>query len=484
MTTIKVQNCYSFVLTDDEEIRLKLWKALRHRERGYFHTTLYKRKLWDGFTNFFSKETGKFLTGLLPEVEAAFKFWKKEYTIQDERTHFEFAYKSVDQNFLNKWLPKDEKPITLYDYQVDLINQLIKYKRGIIQAPTGSGKSLLFLGILCALPENTPTLILTSTKGLLNQIYLDMQHLGFKNVGRLYDKFKEPNITTLCTLASLGKLTKLLPKIKVLVVDEVHLALTKRVKKYYNQLENATIRVAISATPFKFGGKDKTQKYSVKGYFGPVLKTFTAGDVGILSTAKLQERQILSPAKCYFLPIDEPKIPYATYGDAVSLGIAQNLYLHQIVVKLVKSLKGRTLILVERLSHGDTLNSLLQGSLWIQGKDDLESRQYVVEKLQQSKNTVVGIATSGIFGTGINIKAHSLINCSGGMAQHQTIQRLGRGLRTADDKDQLNYFDFNFLINDYLHNHSKKRIKVLKEEGHEIFTFNTLDEFWEEWHKN
>jgi len=63
---------------------------------------------------------------------------------------------------------------------------------------------------------------------------------------------------------------------------------------------------------------------------------------------------------------------------------------------------------------------------------------------------------------------HNLVNAAGGQADHLIIQRMGRGLRTAKDKDDLNYIDFVFDINPYLHKHSMKRIKILKEQGHEV----------------
>jgi superfamily II DNA or RNA helicase len=70
---------------------------------------------------------------------------------------------------------------------------------------------------------------------------------------------------------------------------------------------------------------------------------------------------------------------------------------------------------------------------------------------------------------------HNLINAAGGQAEHIIIQRMGRGLRTAGDKDELNYFDFVFEINDYLMKHSKKRIKILEKEGHEVVVKENLD---------
>lgn len=463
---IRVQNCNSFVVTDDEELKYKLWKAMRHRERNYFHSTLYKRKLWDGYTEFYKKDTGRFLTGLLPEIETALQYWGVDYKIIDEREGVvEFRYNKVNSQFMNKWLTEGEQPVTLYDYQVNLINKIIQYKRGIIQAPTSAGKTFIMLGILKALPEDTPTLILANTKSLVNQIYKDMVHWGFKNVGRLYDKYKDPNMFTCATIQSLHKIERLIPKIKAVVVDEIHLGMSKVPKKFYNHMASCSIRVGISATPFKFGGKDRTQKFSVKGYFGPRM---LADGSGILTTEKLQERNILSPSKVIFYPINEPKLPFDTYQDAVTNGIANSLHFHQVVRRLAATLSGRTLILVERISHGDALNNLIPGSLWVQGKDNLDTRGYVIEALKKSKEDVVAIATQGIFNAGINVFVHNLINAAGGQADHQIVQRMGRGLRTAEDKERLNYFDFVFNINDYLYDHSMKRIKILGDEGHDV----------------
>ena len=66
-----------------------------------------------------------------------------------------------------------------------------------------------------------------------------------------------------------------------------------------------------------------------------------------------------------------------------------------------------------------------------------------------------------ILNTGVNFHVHNLVNASGGQANHQIIQRMGRGLRTIDDKEILNYYDFVFKIYDYLEKHSLKRITIL-----------------------
>jgi superfamily II DNA or RNA helicase len=427
---------------------------------------------WDGYIIFFVKETGKFLTGLLPEVSAVLKHFDFPYTVDDKRTKTSFLYESIDKNFLNQWLPEKNshgepmKPVELYDYQVELINQVTKHRRGIIYAPTSAGKSMIMLGILKTIPPKTPTLVLQNRVSLAQQNYDEFSNWGIQDLGSLWGGNVNPNIVTVASVQSISKMEKALPKIKVLIVDEIHDMMSTLPKAVYRRLKSADVRVAVSATPFKFGGSDNVQKFSVRGFFGPILKVKSA-TTGILTTAELQGRGILSSSKCTFYPIREPQIPHDIYIDAVTRGVAESYYFHGVVTRLAKQQKGRTLILVDRVAHGDALHNLLPGSFWVQGKDNATTRKEVIKKLQKDEHCIA-IATQQILNTGINVHVHNLINAAGGQADHQIIQRMGRGLRTAEDKETLNYFDFLFEINDYLENHSKKRIKILKEQGHNV----------------
>ena len=463
---MRLQNCYSWLYCPKPEILSVLHEKMRFRERGYFHSRLYKQKLWDGYTEFFSKKTGRFLTGLLPEIKAALAHLGEEYRLVDERGEFDFLLGEIGEDFLGGG-------VTLYDYQVDLTNALIRNRRGVICAPTAAGKTNIMVSILKALPEGCPTLVLANKKSLVEQNYEEIVKWGFKNVGRLYGKYKDPGVITCATVQSLHKMEPLLDKIKVLVVDEIHENMSKEPKKYFNKMKSCSVRAAVSATPFKFGGKDLCQKWLVKGYFGPALKAKSAG--GVLTTKHLQERGTLARSVCRFYPVREPDLQYEVYMDAVTKGIAENWHFHDMVVKLVSKLEGRSLILVDRIAHGDALNSLISDSLWVQGKDDLETRKMVIDRLKTSKERVVAIATQQIFNAGINVMVHNVINAAGGQADHHIIQRVGRGLRTADDKEILNYYDFVFYNNEYLLEHSRKRVKILKGEGHEILLKEELD---------
>jgi superfamily II DNA or RNA helicase len=183
----------------------------------------------------------------------------------------------------------------------------------------------------------------------------------------------------------------------------------------------------------------------------------------------------LASAECIFRPIREPDLPYHTYIDAVTEGIAENDAFHQINKRLVSTLDGRILIIVERLEHGDRLLDLMPNAVWIRGQDDIETRKVVIKRLKEEQGKIVAIATSGIFNTGLNVFIHHLINSAGGQAEHQIVQRFGRGLRRANDKDHVVYHDWYFHNNDYLTKHSKKRVKVLTNEGHKVTVLDELD---------
>lgn len=450
-------------MTSDTELKDTLWRALRYRKKDFYYPA-YRNKGWDGYFDFFDKKTGKFLTGLLPEVEYALKYkFKVKYTIRDDRKDFNFKYTNVNNQFLNYWIPDNPGP-PLYDYQVDLINQATQYKRGLVKAPTGAGKTNVFIGIMRALPPNTPTLVLTDTRDLTIQNYDCLVEKGFENVGIYYSNRKKIDVITCSTVQSAKKLEPYFKNFKVLIVDEIHACMSKVPISVYRKMKYTPVRIGISATPF--GNNCKVQKFLTKGFFGAPFKT-KATDSGELTTGLLQGRGILSGSDCTFIEIDEPQLPYEIFQDAVKYGIAENHYFHSIVKKIVKKCTGRTLILVERLVQGDALASMIPGAFWIQGKDDPEIRKEVKEKLRTSDN-IVAIVSQKIISKGIDVKIHNLINAAGGKSEASMIQRMGRGLRTADDKDILNYYDFLFNINDYLRDHSEERIKCLKAEGHPV----------------
>lgn len=321
-----------------------------------------------------------------------------------------------------------------------------------------------------ACPEDAQILAIGNKKDLADQNYEAFVQAGLKGVGRLYNGIYEPQRIMCATWQSCHKIAEWLPSVQVLLVDEVHDLMSAGAKQVYRVLTNAGVRIAFSATPFKNGGRDPIQRYDVKGWMGPefILPKEIVPD-GRLNTKVLQERGFVSSCDCTFYRIGEPDLgPYVLYQDAVTQGIAENAYFHDVVSRLAKKRSGRTLIIVERIAHGDHLLDRIPNAVWVRGQDNMKTRKEVIRRLKHEKGDIVAIATAGIFNTGINCFVHNLINAAGGKADHTIVQRLGRGLRLAEDKDNLLYTDFLFTNNQYLEKHSDHRVKVIEGEGHTV----------------
>ncbi len=468
---LRIQSDNSWLLTTDREFKQKLATLMRARPKNYFHNAAYKKKKWDGWKYFFSEKSGQFLTGLLPEVQRYLeKVGFSYHTLDERKPSVQFLHESIGDTFLNNWLPEGYDPIKLHDYQPDLVNQIMKYKRGIIQAPTSAGKTFILISLIKCLPKKTPILFITKNSGLVHQNYEEMKLFGVENLGRWYGDYKEPNFIMCCTQhpKTFESLERLLPKFRVLVVDEVHNCMSDVPVKAYQKMVSADIRVGFSATPKKYDKKkiDRVEELKVKGHFGPVILTNTT-ETGLITTKELQARGILSASECFFYPIEQPDIVYEPYADAVKLGIEENFYFHRVVQKLARSCPGRTLVIVERIAQGEYLKQLLPEADWMYGDISIKDRQPMLERLRTSPKQIT-IAMRHIITDGINVKVHDLINAAGGDAAHNLIQQMGRGLRTAKDKTGLRFHDFHFLINDYLRKHSEWRMTVLANEGHKV----------------
>lgn len=460
-----IQNCISQLILDSESIHNSIWEALRFRKKGYFHIGSYKlyrrtsgQKGWDGFTEFYSKITGKFPTGILPEVVKALNVLNLKVEIDDQRSP-EIDLDHISENIFN------DQGITLYDYQVEIVNSIWKSQRGIIKAATASGKTLMFTALVKSIPPKTPALILFRSRGLVRQTYEIFKQNGIENLGRIYSGCFEPNSILLTTIQSKANYLSLLDKFEVLIVDESHEFSTPKSIEFFKKMKKCRYRFGFSATPWPKG--DIVRKYQAKSWFGPVLAN--------IETKELQDKGRLSKSDCYFHKIEKPyEIALLDYNSAYQKGVVENPYLHKKINEIIDKYKtGRILIIVEKLPHGEALHALIRNSIWVSGADSDETRDYAIKKLRESApDEKVVVIASRIMQTGVDVFVHALINAAGYQSDIMTIQRKGRGLRLAPDKEKLDYHDFYYTNNSYLEKHSKERIKHLKAEGHEIQIVN------------
>ena len=138
------------------------------------------------------------------------------------------------------------------------------------------------------------------------------------------------------------------------------------------------------------------------------------------------------------------------------------------------SLEGNTLALFNFVDkHGKVLYNMMQDAkrpvFFVHGGVKGEDRDEIRQIVEKQKNSII-VASYGTFSTGVNIRnLHNIVFASPSKSRVRNLQSIGRGLRTADGKDEARLFD---LVDDlrykswknYSIEHFGERLKVYNEE--------------------
>ena len=157
--------------------------------------------------------------------------------------------------------------------------------------------------------------------------------------------------------------------------------------------------------------------------------------------------------------------------------LRKSAFRNNTIKKIAEKLDKNTLIVVDRIEHGEILKTLLTNSLpnkkvyFIQGSVEEEERT-VIKKLMEKEDNIICIAIARIFTTGISINnLHYIIFASVGKAKVSIIQAIGRGVRTLSGKVKVVIFDLADMVR-YGTRHLEKRLKIYETER---LRYKTID---------
>ena len=444
---IVVGNLTSTLETDNPKIINALKDKYSFAVPGHEYSAAYKRRRWDGKKRYFNSK-GKFRTGLLSRI------LKDLETIGVEKVDLD--NNPEEEEFFIPELGEFE----YREYQEKAIYECLRKRRAIIDSPTGSGKTLIMAGCIAALQwgDNPKAVVLFREKGILNQTYEFFKKCGIKNLGYNSGEGYVPGQVMLSTVQSIDKIIDThLQDTEILMVDEAHqFCKGETTIAAVESFPNASYRLAFTATPPRENAKDINARMVLEGAFGPVYTTRTAEDLikdGALAKPIIQVVDN-TPASSIRSPISYLEI----YDQYVVNCDSRNDKIKEIVTKIYQSnSKAKVLILVKNLQHIENLQSRIENCYTIEGKDDIDSRYDIINKFVKEDNPATIIGTN-VMQTGISIDEIShMINARGLSGEVPTLQGLGRGIRKAEGKDKMYFYDFYDRI-PYLENHSKQRI--------------------------
>lgn len=378
---------------------------------------------------------------------------------------------------------------TLRDYQIVAVKKALFNGRGILEMPTGSGKTATIAAVIqhYKMYAKVDTFAcVTPSVFLMQQMADEFEHMGLGEVGRVGGGKKlkgDYDIVIYVVNSAVSHLEKDTPEgrflrnSQALLLEEAHHAKAKTWIKVC-ETSRATVRLSFTATahedPFKWSYDDL------------VLVGLTGKIIYKLRSKELRTRGFLAEPSVTFL--ESSKGVYGwDWKKVYEGGIVLNKERNNKVIALASTLftgGNKVMIFVGRKKHGHLLcQSLAQlgcESVFVHGgcvsylhlpSGTVMKNSWSVSDIADyvnSRNNCILCCTQAL-DEGVNLPSvNTLIMTTGMQKYRRTMQRVGRGMRPKPGNNKVYVFDFWDGGHRYLEKHSRYRMATYESEEYEF----------------
>lgn len=456
---------------------------------------------WDGIFRKYNRFKKRIARPLLAYLIKTCEKHNLPLKIVDKRNQWEYDIVSQDK------IDSDFLPgITLEDYQINAIKQACLNECGIVDVPTGGGKTEIISGICKAI--KCPTVILADQTVIIDQIKQRLElrdvveevglfYAGKKPDGQLIvvgsiqslspptkppempqktkkdtDKTYERKLDAwekrLIAFKTRRKNAKILQQYvqnaEMIIVDEADKAVSDQWKALFRYHFKGRRRYGVTGTPF-----DKSKPVEAM-----VLQEHLGSVIAKETRARLTELGRIIPCEYFMMGygLDGSILDATAYDVAFDEHIINSDKYISIVKKLCLKYcidDDGALIIVDREALGIKLMEVLRDAglraEFIYGKTSKKQRDAALRSFERRDlNVLIG---GKIINRGLDLAGgcELLIIAAGGKLQSEFIQKIGRALR-RNKKGKSKIFDFYFRCNKYLYQHSKARLNIVIEAGY------------------
>ena len=435
-TKAEIGNITSSVYIANKSVGSVLLDALSFYTDGYKYSKAYKSGQWNGKIRFGKYAAPYFIfpTGLLAKVLNILAKNNIKTILDDKRSKpapaFSLEYFGAP----------------LREYQEEVIEACVRGQRGIVQAATGGGKTLIFIKLIQTLGVNT-LIIVKSLDLMVQTADRIIEALNIDSVGIIGAGENSPAPITIATFQSLLSMKEACPqeykalveKFGMLIVDEAH-AVNSKAKAFQSVVESipAYYRFAFTATPKRQEIENATDT-SIIAFFGPIISNVTRKE--------LVNSGYLVDCTVYNIPV--PKVSGATredyllthsspqeaYHAAWEDYILNNEARYLIIQNIVQTHKeDQLLIICNSVVLAKKISDILHLPL-VTGEDDKVYRSNIYTKFRSGE--IKMLVASNIYSEGIDFpKLKVMIFAESFKSPILLIQRLGRTMRIDGEKDE------------------------------------------------
>ena len=307
----------------DLNTRKKMEKELKFFLPYAYHVPAYKLGRWDGCVSYFSIGGATYIN-LLDRLLPIILQENYNVDIQDLRVNWNLEFDAVDETtFQHKTWPQghpvEGQPVTLRDYQIEIVNKFLETPHCLQEIATGAGKTLITAALSERVEKYGRSIVIVPNKDLVKQTYDDYVNLGL-DVGVYYGDKKDIGKThTICTWQSLNSIKKrfrdglselslqeFIEDVVCVIVDEVHQAKADVLKDLLTKdFNNIPLRWGLTGTI----PKADHEFTSLQACLGEVVNKLSANE--------LQEEGVLS--QCHVNVVQMKEIAeYSNYQSELS----------------------------------------------------------------------------------------------------------------------------------------------------------------------
>src|ERR1700722_10046869 len=282
MTKLVIKgNTTQIIEETDVAYILALDKHLSFYVQGAEHTAAFRGFInrdgdyvkWDGFKKLLTP-TLQFPSGLVERVKDFYQAADKPLQIEDRRPP---KSTGKERNILDNLEKLNKTP---YPYQLEILDVIDKYDRGIIKVATGGGKSLI--AALIAAKLGKKTIIYVIGKDLLYQFHTFFSQIFDEPIGLIGDgrcQIHDINIASIWTVGQAigmkkneilldndddeealakdkyAQIVKMMKEAKLHIIDECHMSACETIQQVFKKAKPEHL-YGLSGSPWRDDGAD------------------------------------------------------------------------------------------------------------------------------------------------------------------------------------------------------------------------------------
>ena len=243
-----------------------------------------------------------------------------------------------------------------------------------------------------------------------------------------------------------------------LLVSNCQNASASQFQEFFKQF-GCPLKYGFSASPNRTG--DYLGYAKIRQFLGyPCIK---------VESSELLEHKVMARPHIYFVKNECKEDDYFDYQTAYSEEIIKSKKRNNLIKDIVDKYKSGVLIVVNIIEHGEILEKLLPGSVFISGQTSTEDRSKYLEMFDNGELPI--LIGSTILQEGISIThMKAMILACGGKSNVAVLQKIGRSLRfKKDEKTDVDFYDFIDTAK-FISKHSKMRLTLYKKNGYNDIT--------------